>query len=95
MAEATQLALDAGVDAAKIPQALKGGRADSAILQEYMPRKAVRGDALPSGVEGVPALPVAQIRSDAYLRFLAGELKPFIDATYRTRPGRDDTAIMG
>jgi 2-hydroxy-3-oxopropionate reductase len=38
VAEATQLALDAGVDAAKIPTALKGGRADSAILQEYMPR---------------------------------------------------------
>lgn len=38
VAEATQLALDAGVDAAKIPVALKGGRADSAILQEYMPR---------------------------------------------------------
>ena len=38
VAEATQLALDAGIDAAKIPQALKGGRADSAILQEYMPR---------------------------------------------------------
>lgn len=38
VAEATQLALDAGVDAAMIPQALRGGRADSAILQEYMPR---------------------------------------------------------
>lgn len=38
VAEATQLALDAGVDAAKIPVALRGGRADSAILQEYMPR---------------------------------------------------------
>ncbi|MCZ4292162.1 NAD(P)-dependent oxidoreductase [Hoeflea alexandrii] len=42
VAEATQLALDAGVDAAKIPQALKGGRADSAILQEYMPRFVTR-----------------------------------------------------
>jgi 2-hydroxy-3-oxopropionate reductase len=42
VAEATQLALDAGVDAEKIPQALKGGRADSAILQEYMPRFATR-----------------------------------------------------
>ncbi|TIN32977.1 MAG: NAD(P)-dependent oxidoreductase, partial [Mesorhizobium sp.] len=30
VAEATRLALDAGVDALKIPQALKGGRADSA-----------------------------------------------------------------
>lgn len=38
VAEATQLALDAGVEAAKVPVALRGGRADSAILQEYMPR---------------------------------------------------------
>ena len=42
IAEATQLAQDAGVDAEKIPQALKGGRADSALLQEYMPRFATR-----------------------------------------------------
>ncbi|MBZ9748276.1 NAD(P)-dependent oxidoreductase [Mesorhizobium sp. CO1-1-7] len=42
VAEATKLALDAGVDALKIPQALKGGRADSAILQEYLPRFATR-----------------------------------------------------
>ncbi len=42
VAEATQLALDAGVDATKIPQALKGGRADSALLQEYMPRFATK-----------------------------------------------------
>lgn len=42
VAEATQLALDAGVDAAKIPIALKGGRADSALLQEYMPRYVAR-----------------------------------------------------
>ncbi|MCJ8311025.1 MAG: NAD(P)-dependent oxidoreductase [Rhizobiaceae bacterium] len=42
IAEATQLALDAGVDVAKIPQALKGGRADSALLQEYMPRFATK-----------------------------------------------------
>ena len=42
VAEATQLALDSGVDAEKIPQALKGGRADSALLQEYMPRFATK-----------------------------------------------------
>ncbi|BCG92449.1 NAD(P)-dependent oxidoreductase [Mesorhizobium sp. 131-2-1] len=42
VAEATRLALDAGVDALKIPQALQGGRADSAILQEYLPRFATR-----------------------------------------------------
>ncbi len=48
VAEATQLALDAGVDAGKIPQALKGGRADSAILQEFMGKMAAR-DYTPSG----------------------------------------------
>ncbi|MFN7225174.1 MAG: NAD(P)-dependent oxidoreductase [Paracoccaceae bacterium] len=42
VAEATALAEAAGVDVAKIPQALAGGRADSAILQEYMPRFAAR-----------------------------------------------------
>lgn len=42
VAEATRLALDAGVDATKIPQALQGGRADSALLQEYMPRFATK-----------------------------------------------------
>lgn len=42
VAEATALAEAAGVDAAMIPKALAGGRADSAILQEYMPRMAAR-----------------------------------------------------
>ena len=48
VAEATQLALDAGVDAAMIPQALKGGRADSAILQEFMAKMAAK-DFSPTG----------------------------------------------
>jgi len=48
VAEATQLALDAGVNAEKIPQAIKGGRADSAILQEFMGKMA-RHDYSPSG----------------------------------------------
>lgn len=48
VAEATALAEAGGVDAAKIPQALKGGRADSAILQEYMPRFVAR-DYRPTG----------------------------------------------
>ncbi len=33
--------------------------------------------------------------SREYLRFIVEELKPFIDANYRTRPGRDDTLLMG
>lgn len=31
----------------------------------------------------------------AYARFLSEELKPLIDARYRTRPGRADTAVGG
>ena len=42
VAEATALAEAAGVDATRIPKALHGGRADSAILQEYLPRFAAR-----------------------------------------------------
>jgi predicted alpha/beta superfamily hydrolase len=33
--------------------------------------------------------------SDAYLRFLVGEVKPLIDSAYRTLPGRDHTFVMG
>ncbi len=48
IAEATRLALDGGVDAEKIPAALGGGRADSVILQEFMPKMA-RYDYSPTG----------------------------------------------
>lgn len=37
----------------------------------------------------------APLTGDAYLRFLALELKPYIDRTYRTRPAARDTAIVG
>jgi predicted alpha/beta superfamily hydrolase len=34
-------------------------------------------------------------QADAYGRFLIEELKPFIDATYRTRPEREHTGVAG
>ena len=40
LAEACALAERAGVDPAKLPQALAGGRADSRLLQEYMAKMA-------------------------------------------------------
>ena len=64
-------------------------------LQEYMPRKPVTASTLAIGVDGMAPLPAAGIVSDDYLRFLVEELKPAIDASFRTLPGRDDTAIMG
>lgn len=49
VAEATRLAEDAGVDAASIPKALSGGRADSAILQEFMTKMTARDYSEPAG----------------------------------------------
>lgn len=34
-------------------------------------------------------------RGDRYLDFIASNVKPFIDKTYRTKPGRRDTALGG
>lgn len=34
-------------------------------------------------------------RGRSYMKFLVETLKPFIDANYRTRPGREHTATMG
>ena len=61
---------------------------------EYRPARpfsylsASAGQRVLAGLGGPPL-------SDDYLAFLVHELKPFIDATYRTLPDRDDTFIMG
>jgi len=34
-------------------------------------------------------------RGALYLQFLVSELKPQVDASFRTRPGREDTAVGG
>ncbi|MFT5111608.1 MAG: 2-hydroxy-3-oxopropionate reductase [Parasphingorhabdus sp.] len=48
LAEATQLALNGGVDVERIPAALAGGRADSRLMQEFM-AKMGRHDYSPTG----------------------------------------------
>ena len=69
-------------------------------LGEYMPQAAVPA----AGTKGDPKaddlfrkLPVerAKIAGDAYLGFLATELKPLIDRRYRTSRGPKDTMLMG
>lgn len=49
LAEACGLAERAGVNPARIPEALAGGRADSALLQEFLPKMAA-SDFAPQGV---------------------------------------------
>lgn len=98
VAEATQLALDAGVDAAKIPTALKGGRADSALLQEYMPRYVERDyrrtgriDNMVKDLNG--ALDLARINNTAMpLTSLCAEIHRMLTAA--GLGGEDEAALM-
>jgi hypothetical protein len=63
-------------------------------LREYVPAKSF--DRLPARyMERVQGLYGGTPLSDGYLKFIVKELKPFIDRTYHTSPGRADTAIMG
>ena len=62
--------------------------------EEYMPQRAVAGP-VPMNITGAADLVPADIVSDRYVEFLVHELKPYIDANYRTLPGRADTIVMG
>jgi predicted alpha/beta superfamily hydrolase len=61
---------------------------------EYMPQKAV-DFANTKDLKNMPIKTENQIISDNYLKFLVEELKPFIDANYRTRRDRENTFVMG
>ncbi len=61
---------------------------------EYMPRKAVTGDQVVA-LRGEQTIAASAIKSDAYLKYLVTELKPFIDRTYRTQPDAPHTSVMG
>ena len=84
------------------------GRAREAIVvglhataeryEDYMPEKAIRpmdADMRRRLAQRPRPFDMERMHADAYLRFLVGELKPAIDAAYRTRPGRADTYLMG
>jgi hypothetical protein len=63
-------------------------------LREYMPAKVFAR--LPDDQrERVEALYQGTPLSDAYLRFIVTELKPYIDARYNVARGPESTAIMG
>jgi predicted alpha/beta superfamily hydrolase len=83
------------MDAGQIrPTIIVGVDNTPARSREYMPGKVFAAlddknrQALSSDMKGDPV-------SDAYLKFLTKELKPLIDAHFRTLPGREATFIMG
>ncbi len=62
--------------------------------EEYLPQAFV--DSLADDVsDNIRGAIEGDTLSDEYLRFLVEELKPFIDAEYRTKPDREDTFVMG
>ena len=63
-------------------------------FRQYLPRPAY--DAAPPALKAkMDEMAGGPVISDAYLAWLAGPLKSWVDASFRTRPGRADTAIAG
>lgn len=97
VAEAVRFAEGNGIDAAQIPAALAGGRADSRILQEYMAKMA-RRDFSPTGridnmlkdletaqasaFAGRIPLPLTSLATDLHRMLVAGGLGPADSAEY-------------
>jgi glycosidase/predicted alpha/beta superfamily hydrolase len=98
------IGVDWGVDEA-MTRLIAGRRVRAAIVvavwntpkrfAEYMPARAVTESKLPDDWPDLAWIRSQPLLADGYLRFLVEELKPFIDATYRTLRGRDDTFVMG
>lgn len=95
---------DWGVDEAMLAGIADGSLREAIVVgvwntplraQEYMPQAAVTTPMVATGVDWMPPFPADTLRSDDYLAFLVEELKPAIDAQYRTLPGVDDTFVMG
>jgi alpha-amylase len=83
------------MDAGEVPPAILVGVWNTpARFAEYMPQQAT-SEAVLAEVLSRFRLPASRLQSDAYLKFLVEELKPFIDRTYRTQTGRDHTFVMG
>lgn len=61
---------------------------------QYFPQ-ALYASASPELRAKIKATANQPLYGDAYLRWLTGTLKPMIDMAYRTRKGRDHTAIAG
>ena len=84
---------------------IASGRTQGAILvgiwntgltrsADYIPAKAVSGNDI-AKVANSYTTQSHSIDSDLYLKFLVGELKPFVDRTYRTRSDQAHTYVMG
>jgi hypothetical protein len=98
------LGIDWGIDEA-IGRLMAEGAIDGAIVVGIWHSPQRRLDYMPQVplMTGQARAPLEQFvreqgslpESDAYLRFMVEELKPFVDAAYRTLPDRAHTVVMG
>jgi len=63
--------------------------------REYMPQKPYESLALRKHHESFINRAGGEPLSDAYLKFLVEELKPFVDSNYRTLSNQQNTFVMG
>jgi 3-hydroxyisobutyrate dehydrogenase len=86
LAEALNFARRAGIDVEKVPAAIRGGRADSALLQEYWPRMVAEGSAVSGRIDiilkdlDIVASVAEQAGAAMPLTRLAGELHRLLTA---------------
>ncbi len=94
--------VDWGIDDT-LQELIDAGKVDDAIVvgvwntpnrvAEYLPWEA--WEFAPDYRDAISRYMDSEPVSREYLQFLVEELKPFIDRNYRTRPGRDDTFLLG
>ncbi len=96
--------IDWGIDEA-LARLIEEGVTDGAIVvgiwntrrrrREYMPEKMLLSPEAAPYAKQFARIHGGLPLSDGYLKFMVEELKPFIDATYRTLPDQAHTSIMG
>jgi predicted alpha/beta superfamily hydrolase len=62
--------------------------------RQYLPRSVYDAASGPLRAQ-MDKMAIMEVVSDRYLDWIAGPLKTWVDASFRTRTGRNDTAIVG
>jgi predicted alpha/beta superfamily hydrolase len=84
------------LDERKIREAIVVGIRNSPVRwRDYMPQKTYEVPGFEKHHQAFLETAGGPPVSDAYLKFLVEEVKPFIDAHYRTLTGQKDTFVMG
>ena len=101
--ETSFIGVDWGVDEAMTKLIAEGNTREAIVVgiwntprryYEYLPQRPIR-EMVDRGFLDLEQQGLEMPESDDYLKYIVYELKPYIDANYRTLPGKHDTSIMG